>query len=483
MHPDQFRRLKELFNEFADLQEGRRRGFLDDVSAADPESGRELRVLLDHDDAQAWIEKLEQRVAALNESERGDAVGATQTVPLPQHSSSLVGEMLDTIKVDKLIGSGGMGDVYRGWDSALQRPVALKMIRREILASDEARGRLAREARLLSQLDHPNICRVYGLLETEHGQCLMIEYLDGVNLREALPQIGDHSRLEIAEAMTAALVAAHDEGIVHRDIKPENFMLLEDGSLKVLDFGVARPEGARSQVSSTSFDRELTVALAPEEASDQEGTLPGRSAPGTVLTRVGSTLGTLSYMSPEQARGEPVTTASDMYSLGLVLQERAGPYVGDTAEQVLRRARRGENPGDLERAARTRGTDPDSPAGRPDSTTRGSRGCAIAGALPRQADPPAPSQTHCRRGACGLGPARRRLLVGCSYSSRSVAHRRTAGPCLALADRQRNWEVRARLGGTRAVGNGLANPRRHRRHRDSFAGDRGSLDGRGTGTR
>ncbi len=176
-----------------------------------------------------------------------------------------------------------------------------------------AHARLLREARLLSQLDHPNICRIHEFVAGDDGDYLVLELIRGKDLRQALDEgLGPALRLPIALQVARTLVAAHAKGIAHRDLKPANVMLTSDdptdpGLVKVLDFGIARSLGGQR---------------AGEQPGDQA--LPGGSDAGLsayVQTEHGSVLGTASYMSPEQARGEPATAASDMYSFGLLLQE------------------------------------------------------------------------------------------------------------------------------------------------------------------
>lgn len=215
-----------------------------------------------------------------------------------------VGSKIGNIRIVELLGEGGMGEVYAGYDERLRRDVALKALRADRVDAI-TRVRLLREARALSQLAHPHICAIHDLIEREEKDFLVLERIRGRNLRELLHEgIEPGLNLRIAEQIAEALAAAHAKGIVHRDLKLPNVMLNEEGSVKVLDFGLALPAG------------ELP---GPEERG-AEG--PGNEEWTALLqTQLGNVVGTAACMSPEQARGETVTTASDIYSFGLLLQE------------------------------------------------------------------------------------------------------------------------------------------------------------------
>jgi serine/threonine-protein kinase len=150
------------------------------------------------------------------------------------------GSHVGRIRVDALIGAGGMGSVFRGWDERLERPVALKVILPNKLV-DAAHARFLREARLLSKLDHPNICRIYDVIEDEGGSYLVLELIEGRTLRAAVAEgIEENAATAIALQVAEVLAFAHSRGIIHRDLKPENIMLTPAGDVKVLDFGLAR---------------------------------------------------------------------------------------------------------------------------------------------------------------------------------------------------------------------------------------------------
>ncbi len=238
----------------------------------------------------------------------------------------LVGTRVGHLQVVGVAGSGGMGHVYVAWDDKLQRRVALKAVR-DTQLSPELKSRFLREARVLSQLDHPSICQVFEFLEVDGQEYLVLELIEGRSLTEVIAARPDRaSCLGVAEQIVDVLAAVHARGIVHRDLKPSNVMVTPAGQVKVLDFGLARAlpapappaDGEPPPEPAWPVDPVLTtLQLPPAPATASATTLAGDAGADSV-TRLGTVLGTLTYMSPEQARGEAATTASDMYSLGLV---------------------------------------------------------------------------------------------------------------------------------------------------------------------
>ncbi|MDQ3171038.1 MAG: serine/threonine protein kinase [Acidobacteriota bacterium] len=232
-----------------------------------------------------------------------------------------------------------MGEVYAGFDDTLHRRVALKAIRAEHRLSPEAKARFLREARILSQLDHPNVCRVYDFIETPNCDWLVLELIEGRTLQAALAALDPASRMHIAQQIAGVLVATHRAGVVHRDLKPGNVMLTADHVVKVLDFGLA-------QSGEAPAEHPAPPVTAPGVIShDIDATRELPRAPDH-RTHAGAVIGTPGYMSPEQARGEPATPASDMFSFGLLLQEL---FTGQAAyphnidfEELFRRLQRGE---------------------------------------------------------------------------------------------------------------------------------------------
>jgi len=250
------------------------------------------------------------------------------------------GAMVEHYRVSRLIGKGGMGEVYLARDTRLGRRVALKLVRPDALGDDETLKRFLFEAEVTARFNHPHIVTIYGVGEHDGRPYVALEYLSGQSLRERLqgPRMGVREAIRMGMAIAEALVEAHANHVLHRDLKPENVMVPTDGRLRVVDFGLAKP------IDAVGLCEAATVALGGAER--HEATLPSLDSRVLHQSREGALRGTPLYMAPEQWWGEPVSAAADVWALGLVLLEMlAGrhPYEGLSLIQLCARVCSGDD--------------------------------------------------------------------------------------------------------------------------------------------
>ena len=306
MDQARWNRIEELLQKVLDLAPDARAAFLEQTCAGDEALRGEVEALLSREaEAEDFIES--PAIADLVEEMAEDSPAA------------LVGQQIGRYRIEAHIGSGGMGEVYKAWDENTRRTVALKTLPVEFAGDPERVRRFEQEAVAASRLNDPNIITIFEVVHADGALFIATEYVEGQTLRELLtdPMTKQLRRLDSKEAIqvaiqvTGALKAAHTAWIIHRDIKPENIMVRKDGLAKVLDFGIAKlnKEEFRLTPSGGTPADQAIPPKAGTGKSASNGTVPGMS------------LGTASYMSPEQARGEQLDGRTDLFSLGVVLFE------------------------------------------------------------------------------------------------------------------------------------------------------------------
>src|SRR5438128_218509 len=296
MQPERWQQIDELFHQALKREPQQRADFLKHSCGEDESLRHEIEALIaSHERSGSFIEAPASDLAA--ELLTSGSVGLT------------VGQSIAAYKILSVLGIGGMGEVYLAEDTRLGRQVALKMLPRQFTINSERVRRFEQEARAASALNHPNIVTIHEIGELNGMQFIVIEFVDGQTLRTLMNEkpFTLKEALNVATQIAGALAAAHAAGIVHRDIKPENIMLRADGYVKILDFGLAK----LTELPTTDAELENSTLL--------------QSNPGLVM-------GTVQYMSPEQATGKKVDARTDIWSLGIVLYELVSGGVRFTGE-------------------------------------------------------------------------------------------------------------------------------------------------------
>lgn len=304
MKPERWQHIDRLFHEALKRDPKERSRFLAEACSGDELLRDELEALIEsHEAADSFIEN--------------PASGLAAELLARSKSKLAIGHAIGPYKILSVLGIGGMGEVYLAQDKRLGRQVAIKLLPAQFTVSPERVRRFEQEARAASALNHPNIVTIHEIGKAKDTQFIVTEFVEGKTLRELIAEksIGLNEALDIAIQAAGALEAAHKAGIVHRDVKPENLMVRTDGYVKILDFGLAK----LTESSSPSADSEIPTRL-------------------QVNTNPGMVMGTVQYMSPEQARAEHIDSRSDIWSLGVVLYEMLNgcvPFPGTTTSHVI----------------------------------------------------------------------------------------------------------------------------------------------------
>ena len=308
MTPERWQEIEAVLQGALDRPPGERASFLDDACAGDEELKEEANSLISaYDEAGDFIEQ--------------PAMAQDACVLIGRDQDQKIGREIGPYRIIERLGAGGMGEVYLAQDARLNRLVALKILPAYFVSDDAHLRRFQSEARAASALNHPNILTIHEVGESEDFRFIATEFIDGQTIRELIAKadLSVEEILDVAEQVAFALSAAHAEGIVHRDIKPENIMRRTDGLVKILDFGIAK----------------LTEQQRPEH---------GIESYVSAQTEAGVVMGTVDYMSPEQARALVVDERTDVWSLGVLLYEmltRRKPFAAatriDTMVAILER--------------------------------------------------------------------------------------------------------------------------------------------------
>jgi serine/threonine protein kinase len=304
MLTDRWQEIESLYHAALERKPGDRKSYLDSA-CSDPELRREIESLLANDDP----------ASRFLETDKGGR-------PAPDQDSHVrSGERIGPYVVLEFVRAGGMGEVYKGRDTRLNRTVAIKFLPRASVTDPAALKRFQREARAASALNHPRICTIHDWGEYQAQPFFVMEFLEDESLRDRIANkpLSVLETVDFAAQICDGLQAAHAKDIVHRDIKPANIFVTLGGQVKILDFGLAKLGLERHAPRTPIGEGDETITRA-------------------TLTRAGSVMGTMAYLSPEQARGEEVDSRTDIFSLGTVMYEMATgrqPFHGETAAELV----------------------------------------------------------------------------------------------------------------------------------------------------
>jgi eukaryotic-like serine/threonine-protein kinase len=327
---ERWQQIERIYHAARELDASARSEFLAEACAGDDDLRREVESLLvQADQHESFLQSPAIEIAAEVLAKGEDLSG--KTGPALE-----IGAMIAHYRVTEKIGEGGMGEVYRALDTKLQRDVALKILPLAMARDAQRMARFKREAQVLASLNHPNIAVIHGLEESNGVHSLVMELVEGETLAERLvaPASGRHAagtaalppdeKFAIARQIAEALEYAHERGVIHRDLKPANVKITPEGTVKVLDFGLAKVL--------------FGAGVSPLQGQDTHATDQDSPTLTTLATQPGMILGTASYMSPEQAKGQPVDRRCDIWAFGCVLYEMLSgrkAFEGETISDVL----------------------------------------------------------------------------------------------------------------------------------------------------